>query len=98
MTSTECIKKIQDYTKALMIAVTALQEQERQKWIRTRDHFPEESGEYIVLHDGSRSILHYSAIHKAFNCYDSFSKQDAEKCEIVCTHWMRAPELPVKKG
>jgi hypothetical protein len=68
-------------------------------WISVKDRLPEESGIYLVFSNlGNRLILDYSARHKLFNSFDSYSTEQAKGFAIAVTHWMPLPEPPETKG
>lgn len=54
---------------------------------------PKESGEYLCYIDGEWIVLHYSSIHKKFNCFDAYNKYYAKKNEIKITYWAELPNL-----
>lgn len=69
------------------------------EWISVEDKLPEASGIYLVYsYLGNRMVLDYSAKHKLFNSFDSYSKKAAEALAIGVTHWMPLPEPPEMKG
>ena len=71
----------------------------KQEWISVDERLPEESGIYLAYSVlGNRLILDYSARHKLFNSFDSYSAEEAEGFAIGVTHWMPIPEAPKMKG
>lgn len=71
----------------------------KQEWISVDERLPEESGIYLVVSNlGNRLILDYSARHKLFNSFDSYSTEQAKGFAIAVTHWMPLPEAPKMKG
>ena len=71
----------------------------KQEWISVDERLPEESGVYVAYTDNGNSItLDYSAKHKLFNSFDSYSRDVAEGFAIPVTHWMPLPEAPKMKG
>ena len=67
----------------------------KQEWISVDERLPEESGIYLAYsYQGNRLVLDYSARHKLFNSFDSYSTEQAEVFAIGVTHWMPLPEAP----
>ena len=70
----------------------------KQEWISVDERLPEESGVYVAYTDNGNSMtLDYSAKHKLFNSFDSYSRDVAEGFAIPVTHWMPLPEAPKMK-
>jgi hypothetical protein len=68
---------------------------ENTEWISVDESLPEESGVYVAYTDnGNSTTLDYSAKHKLFNSFDSYSRDVAEGFAIPVTHWMPLPESP----
>ena len=71
----------------------------KQEWISVEERLPEVSGIYLAYsNSGNRLVLDYSAKHKLFNSFDSYSTEQAEVFAIGVTHWMPLPEAPKMKG
>ena len=67
----------------------------KSEWISVEERLPEESGLYLAFSAlGNRLVLDYSAKHKLFNSFDSYSKEYAHGVAIAVTHWMPLPEPP----
>ena len=68
------------------------------EWISTNDALPAKSGEYLAYTvDGLFFVLCYSHKHKAFNAFDSNSKEFAERHAFDVTHWMPL-QKPLEAG
>lgn len=67
----------------------------KQEWISVDERLPQESGRYLVYsNSGNRLVLDYSAKHKLFNSFDSYSTEQAKGFAMEVTHWMPLPEAP----
>jgi hypothetical protein len=73
-------------------------------WIKCSDRLPEKSGEYLVATefkystgrtDYIYSVIHYSAKHKLFCCFDTFDIEEREKDNPYddVKYWMPIPKI-----
>lgn len=61
-------------------------------WVPVAERLPEKSGDYLVVTEcGVCMTMTYSAMHRAFNAFDS---EETPKVAIACTYWMPLPEVP----
>jgi hypothetical protein len=65
------------------------------EWRATAEELPEESGEYLVYsRAGYMTALSFSSVHKKFNVFDRYTKDEVNELAIECKYWTLMPEFP----
>ena len=90
--------RIVEYRKALSIAVAALREQEKRRWIPVAERLPDlipcgagtAYSEAVIVFTSGRKVM--EAVFDGDNWLCAADYWDAEG-EVI-THWMNLPELP----
>jgi len=69
------------------------------EWHNARVELPEESGDYLVNTENDNvHTMHYSKIHKAFNCYDWCTPESVETYEVRVKWWAKAIDFPTDES